>query len=857
MERSWFCWWCPRFIFASGSGEMLLSIVRGGLFIKNIWIAIRNHLNLRYFCDWLMEEIQDVKGREQTLPSPVISGFATVSAEGRVLTADTTFVEFLRLIAPDISLDSDIIRFLKDHATEVLSLPEESQSHIGTNPVYRWIIRDPSSEKVNRVIDFTVAQVRGKDQNYHVSLTDISSQWKNEQVLKLMIEITNAIQVSRDLEELIRSIRNGLSRIMDTSNFFVAIYDKNSGQLSFPFFADAKDHFETVPAKNTLTGYVIETGKAQLLSGKEMNRLASEGRVKLVGTNSKVWMGAPLRSEGEVFGVISLQSYEDEHAFSESDREILDLLASQVGLAIDRKRKQDVIQTGRNYFETLFQNAPVPIVIQKSPGIITDVNEAFEHLFGYQAEEVIGRSIDEIIVPDELADEGREITKKAFAGEHIEKEVIRRKADGQLVELALKANVFQIAPGEKVVYAMYQDISQKKEFERKLVEAKEKAEEADRLKSAFLTNMSHEIRTPMNAILGFSQLLAGADLNPEQKSEYIRIILDSGESLMLLIDDILDLAKIESGQMDIRKESVDVEDLLSSLQATFLELIEKKLHKDLEIKLVIPRTHDPVTIYTDPLRLKQILTNLIGNAVKFTSEGKIEIGYTLPDEAHKVVSFFVRDTGIGIPENKLQAIFNRFQQVDNSRTRQYAGTGLGLAISKKLTRLLGGDITVKSTVGQGSEFSFTIPYEVSEEESGLRQVSENKDEYPDLSPYKIMIAEDDVINFMFMRELLKKTGAKLVRANNGREVLQYFDKDPGIDLVLMDMEMPEMNGYEATRTLRKQFPDIPIIAQTAYASPEEKKNCLDAGCNDYIAKPIQMQKLYKLIRQYLRTETQE
>lgn len=799
-----------------------------------------------------MKQSENVLDQSVEILSPEKTGVARIDPSGKIIEMDKFFREIIAEAAIPENVPN-LLELLRKNAREIKPETEKTVSEEKEKSfIYRWEFPDKENHRITRLLDFRIcSSFSDPSGSFLLSVTDVTETWKKEVLLHLLVEISNAMFISHDLHELIEKIRTGLGKVMDTTNFYVALYDEETGTLKFPFFDDKKDHFESFPVKGTLTGYVIRTGRAQLLTTGDIEQLTRRGEVELIGTDSKVWMGAPLKADGKVFGVISVQNYENPKAFTGTDMKILELVASQIGLAIDRKRKSEDVVTERTYFEKLFHYAPVPIVIQKYPGVITNVNEAFENLFGYRSDEVIGKSIDEVVVPEEYRDEGKEITRKAFEGEWIEREVLRKRSDGSVFEVALQAKVFQINPGEKIVFAIYQDISHKKEYERKLVEAKEKAEEADRLKSAFLTNMSHEIRTPMNAILGFSQLLASSDIPVENKQEYTRIILESGENLLRLIDDILDLAKIESGQMDIRKEPVDVEEMLSSIQATFLELVEKKLKKELEIKLDIPKSVNALTLYTDPLRLKQIITNLIGNAVKFTPKGKIELGYVLRKNMG-VVEFFVKDTGIGIPDDKLQLIFDRFQQVDNTRTRQYSGTGLGLAISKKLTQLLGGHIGVKSKEGKGSTFYFSIPLIQQDDEKKDTLDAGLTDDQPDFSAYKIMLAEDDEINFLFMRELLKKTGAQLIRVTNGKEVLKYIRKHKNTDLVLMDMEMPEMNGYDATVILKKEYPDIPVIAQTAYASPEEKNKCLEVGCDDYLAKPIQMHKLFTVISKHLK-----
>ncbi len=679
---------------------------------------------------------------------------------------------------------------------------------------------------------------------------------EKEIVLQTLLEISNATVLTGDIRELTAFIREQLGKLMDTTNFYIALYHPEDDTFTMPFFSDLKDHFERVPAANTLSRYVIKTNKSLLVREKEFHDLVDKGEVKLVGTDSKVWVGVPLRVNEKIIGMVGVQSYEDENMYTDADKDILELISYQIGLAIDRKQKEEELNIEKAYFEQLFENVPEAMVIQEYPGTITDANVAFNRLFGFEPGEVIGKRLDDLIIPEELSEEAASYTDRSFRGEVIETETVRMRKDGEKIDVSLLIKPFRISRDKTIIYALYRDIRRKKEVERKLLAAKEKAEEADRMKTAFLTNMSHEIRTPMNAILGFAQLLSTEQLTAEQKREYVNIIKNSGDSLLRLIDDILDLAKLESGQIQVSEEFVDIDEQIESLYTTFLNLLSSHYHADMiELRRKGHGQKLPFKIRTDPLRLRQILNNLLSNAVKFTREGYVEFGYDiLPEE--EALRFFVKDTGIGIPEDKKEIIFQRFQQLDDSKTRLYPGTGLGLAISKRLTHLLGGRIWVESEEGKGSVFYFTIPLKVMEDEAGanayaVRGVKSRIRQ--ELTGKKILIAEDDPFNFLYLRAVLEQAGFNVFHVGTGKEAVRFMKKEkegPAADLVLMDIEMPEMNGYEATALIKKAYSKVPVIAQTAYANPEEKDKCMAAGCDSYLAKPLQISDLLNEISRF-------
>jgi PAS domain S-box-containing protein len=555
---------------------------------------------------------------------------------------------------------------------------------------------------------------------------DITAEKKNQLLQEVLYTISSAALKQYDIKEIYPIIVHELNKIWDTNNFFIALYDQTSETLSLPFFADEKDNFYEIPIKKTITGYVIKNNKSVLLKENDLRILDESGDIEMVGTPCKVWMGVPLKVEGKTIGVMCLQDYNDENKFSQEDLHILDFIANQIAIALQRRMMLD-----------------------------------------------------------------------------------------------------------------------------NLIIARQKAEEAAQSKQLFMSTMSHEIRTPLNEVIGITNLLLQG--NPrEDQMDYIRTLKFSGNHLLTLVNDVLDFNKMESGKIVFEQAQFNLSDFLDEIMRSYSYRSKAK-----ELSFEIKKASNlPEEVIGDQIRLNQILSNLLSNALKFTNKGGITVNIRelkrLGNQSS--LEFSVTDTGIGIAADKHSMIFESFTQATSDTTRHFGGTGLGLAICKKLIELQGGTIDIKSEPGKGSTFSFILSFGVSEN-SKKKEVADGPESFRGLEGKKILVAEDNKINFFVANKFLVGWGVKVTHVENGQLALEALEKDD-FDLILMDLHMPVMDGIEATRIIRnsgdERVRNMPIVALTAAIMSESHDKIDDLNINDYVLKPFKPYDLFDRIRKHIK-----
>ncbi len=560
---------------------------------------------------------------------------------------------------------------------------------------------------------------------------------RSDKVFEVLLNISEAVNSTATLEELIQTIHYELSKIIDTRNFYVALYNEEINCYIFPYFVDEFDEVpnnQPIKLEKSITDYVRRKGEALLVTEENDKYLYESGEIILIGTPSPSWLGVPLKVGGKTIGVMVVQSYDKLGIFSEKDRDLMAFVSDHIAMAVERKR-----------------------------------------------------------------------------------------------------------------------------HEGELKKAKEKAEQSDKLKSAFLANMSHEIRTPLHAIVGFSRLLMQENLTIDQRNEYHWYIQNSASDLLNLINDIIDVAKIEAGQIMINKSPCRLNQILSDLKVTFekhLISIEKA-----NIKLYLQKgiENPNLTILSDPFRLRQILANLIGNSIKFTENGFIEFGYSLKDE--KILKFHVKDTGIGVPPDKMPILFNRFGKIEDGKIKNPAGTGLGLSICKHLVELLGGEIWVESQYGFETNFYFTLPFEVVDFHNVIEE-KKNTESCVELKNKRILIVEDNAVNRTLLMDTFEMHNCKMLfdEAENGKIAIEKLEKND-YDLIIMDIKMPIMDGYETTEFIRKNFSlpkrNIPILGLSANAIKEEKERSEEVGMNAFLTKPFIPEELFNQINMLLSQDSEK
>ena len=508
------------------------------------------------------------------------------------------------------------------------------------------------------------------------------------------------------------------------------------------------------------------------------------------------------------------------------------------------------------------EQSPITIVITDTNGFIQYVNPKFVETTGYSVEEVVGKNPRILKSGHTTQEEYKDLWQTIKVGEEWHGEFHNRKKNGDLYwESATISPIINsdgitthyIAIKEDITYKKYSEFllqlkNQEIEIQNEeLILAKNHAEESDRLKSAFLANMSHEIRTPMNGILGFVGLLKEPMLTGQQQKEYIDIIEKSGVRMLNIINDIIDISKIESGLMTIHKAASNINDQIDYVFTFFKPEVEAK---GMKLSCTKSLPSEASMIETDREKIFAILINLVKNAIKYSHEGYIEFGYVKKDD---FLEFFVKDTGIGIPKDRQEDVFERFIQADITDKMAKQGAGLGLSISRAFVEMLGGTIWVDSEEGKGSTFYFTIPYQKANEANSTAENGAKDAEIAiHLKKLKILIAEDDEISKLFINKIVTSFNKEIINVSNGEAAVAAAQQNPDIDLIMMDMKMPIMSGYEATQLIRAFNKDVIIIAQTAYGLIDDIQMTLDVGCNDHISKPINKHDFLVLMQKYFK-----
>jgi len=517
----------------------------------------------------------------------------------------------------------------------------------------------------------------------------------------------------------------------------------------------------------------------------------------------------------------------------------------------ERKQMEDVLRKyevelvkNQERLQSILDNATSFIFIKDIEGKYQVINEKFRETFNVSDEDVIGKTAFDFAAPSNakrFTDSAREVI--TTCGQVAIEEIIEME-DGPHHFLIIK---FPLLDAQNKIYGISgigTDITERVRYEEELIEAKKIAEDAKKLQEQFLANMSHEIRTPMNGIQGMTDLLLETKLNDEQK-DFAKTIKRSSDNLLVIINDILDFSKIQAGKLTIEKIDFKLEEVIDNIRAIFKYRVQDKgLHLRFRLDGNIP-----AVLNGDPYRLNQILVNLVGNSIKFTNAGFVDMNISMQKTTSNecFLNFVISDTGIGIEKDKIDRIFESFTQASAETSRKYGGTGLGLAITKQLLEMLGGNISVESKINTGTTFRFSIPYkhpEINRLEAVAPKETINKQTL--LHGKKFLVAEDNEVNQKVIRHVLHKAGGQVDIANNGLEAVALLEKDANYDLIIMDLQMPEMDGYTATKHIRNELNlSIPIVAMTASALKGEKLKCLEIGMNDYLSKPFDFNFLYK------------
>jgi PAS domain S-box-containing protein len=661
--------------------------------------------------------------------------------------------------------------------------------------------------------------------------------WKQKQE-KIIYEITDLLNSALSQVELVNSIGDLLQPIIGTGAIFLDLISPTKHSLRS--FNHKSPKYNNLDYSQSISFSVLQTKKKLNLDENEVKKLVETNQLSL-SAFPKRWIGFPLIDNDIALGVFGISSFTSVANLDSDTLKLLEVISIQIASGVSRKKREQELKTLNRSME----QSPASIVITNRNGDIEYVNPKFCQISGYAFEEVIGKNpriLKSGFTPKEVYEQ---MWAHLVRGEEWNCEFLNVKKNKELYWERASFSAIKDEFGKITHYmATKEDITERKKFEKDLLEAKNKAEESDRMKSAFLANVSHELRTPLNAVIGFSNL-CNESMKINEILEFVQLINKSGNQLLEIIEDILNFTMIESGDVGKREEEFLMDNFFEEVKRQAIGKQRGENKGQLELKFVPDSNFKKVLVKTDYQRLLHVVMNLFKNGLKFTNDGSVEFGYIVNEESLKL---YVKDTGVGIEKNKKEIIFDRFRQVDDSITRTFGGTGMGLAISKKIMDMLGGRIEFESEPNKGSTFTLILDCILSKEEFETKELPKVESH---ICP-TILVAEDELSNYRLIEAILRRSQYNIIRAENGVEAIRMCKEQDEIDLVLMDIRMPKIDGMEATLEIKKFKPNLTIIAQTAYAMDGDKEKALDLGCDDYISKPIKKELLLSKLNTYIK-----
>lgn len=780
----------------------------------------------------IINSLQKEEKKYQKLFENSLDGIYISTIEGKFIDVSPSLVNMLGYESKEELLGIDINTQLYFEIED----RKNSIQQINNNKIEEYCVRKKDGSLIwvedhgKNVTDSTGAILY-----YEGIIRNVSERVKASLMQKALLKISQEGYKIQDLKDFNEFIKNELGLLIDTTNFYIAFYNEDKQTISIPFIS-GEDADEEFPIGKSMTGYLIKSNKPLLLKSKEYNKLIESGEVELMGTFPKAWLGVPLSANNKVIGAIVVQSYNDKNAYQQSDIELLEFVSSHISLCIQRKKVEQEMAVSKEILRKVLDNIPIRVYWKNRDSEFLGYNSSFINEMSLDSEnELIGKTDFDIFERQEAEKKREDEVKVMLSGKPKIKYQELNTQNGQERWILTSKLPFFDENGKVIgIIGTSEDITERIEIERKLKQATEDAIAANLSKSTFLSNMSHEIRTPMNAILGYSQLLQDDDNLTKAQQESLKTINKSGAHLLELINDILDMSKIEAGRVTLNLSDFNLIVLLKEVEELFKI---KANQKNIDLSFTIAK-NVPAVIYADESKIKQVIINLIGNSLKFTSEGFVKV--SVEKLKNNELQIKIKDTGKGILKEEQEAIFRPFEQAQKGRQTE-GGTGLGLAISRKFSNLMEGDITIESEYGEGAEFTFSFKY--LEGNESVLKIDNKESQVASLSPemmgLKVAIVDDRFENRDILYKKLNPLGFDTRMAENGKEAVELY-KEWKPDIILMDVVMPVMNGVEATRQILKIAGnhEVKIFVVSASALESEQKEIMEIGATVFIKKPV-------------------